>query len=69
MKEVNFILILQGKSLIPNEIKDIDISMYYNQIGDKSNLDVISNLNKNAQHYIQWSDKEIVYTLEMLNIK
>lgn len=41
-------------SLLPNGLKDIDISMYYNQVGDKSNLDVINNLNENAETVINY---------------
>lgn len=39
-------------SMLPSHLKDIDISMYYNKIGDKSNISVISNLNENAQTII-----------------
>ncbi|WP_432402166.1 alpha/beta hydrolase [Wukongibacter sp. M2B1] len=39
-------------SMLPSHLKDIDISMYYNKIGDKSNISVIRNLNENAQTVI-----------------
>lgn len=41
-------------SLLPDDLKDIDISMYYNQIGNESNLGVISNLNENAETVINY---------------
>ncbi|MEK4876982.1 MULTISPECIES: hypothetical protein [Paenibacillus] len=34
---------------LPSKIKDIDIAMYYNHIGDDSNLNWIKNINENAQ--------------------
>lgn len=35
--------------LIPDEIKELDISMYYNHIGEYNNLSFIKNMNENAQ--------------------
>ncbi|WP_028563653.1 alpha/beta fold hydrolase [Paenibacillus pinihumi] len=37
---------------LPDDIKDIDIAMYYNHIGDDSNLNSIKNMNENAQFVI-----------------
>jgi len=50
---IGFVLPFTGEnirySLLPNKIKDIDIAMYYNHIGDGSNINSIKNMNENAQ--------------------
>ncbi|TKI57616.1 alpha/beta hydrolase [Brevibacillus antibioticus] len=35
--------------LLPNEMKEIDIAMYYRHLGDSSNLNFISHMNENAK--------------------
>lgn len=37
---------------LPTNMKEIDISMYYNHIGEQSNLNLINNINENAQRVI-----------------
>lgn len=37
---------------LPDEIRKIDISMYYNKVGDKNNIQVIRRINENAKTVI-----------------
>lgn len=41
---------------LPDEIKEVDEAMYYNFIGDSSNLDMIKYMNENAQKVIDNGD-------------
>ncbi|NKI20356.1 alpha/beta hydrolase [Paenibacillus dendritiformis] len=43
---------IRYKSL-PDELKSIDIAMYYNRIGESSNISTIRNINENAQSVIE----------------
>ncbi|MFD0713372.1 alpha/beta fold hydrolase [Paenibacillus sp. GCM10027626] len=38
---------------LPNEIKGMDVAMYYNHIGESNNLNAIRNMNENAQSVIE----------------
>lgn len=50
---VGILLPLSGENvrydLLPDEVKEIDASMYYNHLGDASNLSFIAHMNENAQ--------------------
>lgn len=39
--------------LLPDEMKEMDASMYYNHLGDASNLSFIAHINENAQAVVE----------------
>ncbi|WP_289139575.1 hypothetical protein [uncultured Brevibacillus sp.] len=39
--------------LLPDDMKEMDASMYYNHLGDASNLSFIAHINENAQAVVE----------------